>query len=83
MNRSVLRQETSRTACVSNHPNGHPLVHMTTGLTNILFSTLGACYKVHNIGHLTTSVAPKFDVAPDADFPICVGVIILQVLHLA
>ena len=43
---------------------------------HILFSTLGACYKVDNIGRLTTSVAP------DADFAICVGVIILQVLHL-
>ena len=37
----------------------HPLVHMITGFINILFSILGACYKVDNIGRLTTSVAPK------------------------
>ena len=78
VNRSVLRQKTSRNACVSNHLGGrYPLVHMITGFTNILFSTLGACYKVDNIGRLTTGVAP------DADFAICVWVIILQVLHLA
>ena len=51
----------------------HPLVHMITGFTNILFSTLGACNKVDNIGLLTTGVAPKLDL----------GVIILQVLQLA
>ena len=39
----------------------HPLVHMITGFTNILFSTLGACYKVDNIGRLTTSAAPKLN----------------------
>ena len=37
----------------------HPLDHMITGFTNILFSTLGACYKVDNIGSLTTRVAPN------------------------
>ena len=42
----------------------HLLVHMITGFTNILFSTLGACYKVDNIGRLTTSVAPKLDCCP-------------------
>ena len=62
VNRSVLRQETSRTACVSNHLG--PLVHMISGFTNILFSTLGACYKVDNIGRLTSSVAPKLDCCP-------------------
>ena len=48
----------------------HPLVHMITGVTNILFSRLGACYKVDNIGRLTTTVAPKLDGCPDADFAI-------------
>ena len=42
----------------------HPLVHMITGFTNILFSTLGACYKVDNICRLTTGVAPKLDCCP-------------------
>ena len=42
----------------------HPLVHMITGFTNILFSTISAYYKVDNIGRLTTSVAPKFDSCP-------------------
>ena len=42
----------------------HPLVHMITGFTNILFSTLGACNKVDNIGRLTTGVAPKLDCCP-------------------
>ena len=42
----------------------HPLVHMITGFTNILFSTLGACYKVDNIGRLTTGVALKLDCCP-------------------
>ena len=42
----------------------HPLVHMITGFTNILFPTLGACYKVDNIGRLTTGVAPKLDCCP-------------------
>ena len=42
----------------------HPLVHMINGFTNILFSTLGACYKVDNIGRLTTGVAPKLDCCP-------------------
>ena len=53
MNRSVLRQETSRTACVSNHPGGRSSVgSYVTGFTNILFFTLGACNKVDNIGRL-------------------------------
>ena len=42
----------------------HPFVHMITGFTNILFSTLGACYKKDNIGRLITSVAPKLDDCP-------------------
>ena len=42
----------------------HLLVHMITGFTNILFSTLGACYKVDNIGRHKTSVAPKLDCCP-------------------
>ena len=42
----------------------HPLVHLITGFTNILFSTLGACYKVENIGRRSTSVAPKLDFCP-------------------
>ena len=42
----------------------HPLVHMITGFTNILLSTLGACNKVDNIGCLTTGVAPKLDYYP-------------------
>ena len=42
----------------------HPLVHMITGFANILFSTLGACYKVDNIGRLTTIVASKLDCCP-------------------
>ena len=61
VNRSVLRQETSRTACFQ---SSHPLVHMITVFTNILFSTLGACYKVDNIGRPTTGVAPKLDGCP-------------------
>ena len=42
----------------------HPLVHMITGFTNILLSTLGACDKVDNIGCLSTGVAPKLDYCP-------------------
>ena len=42
----------------------HPLFHMITGFTNILFSTPGACYKVDNLGCLTTSVVPKLDGCP-------------------
>ena len=42
----------------------HPLVHMITSFTNILLSTLGACYKVDNIGRLTNGVAPKLDCYP-------------------
>ena len=61
--RSFLRQETSRTACVSNHLVP-PLIHMITGFTNVLFSTLSACYKVANIDRLTTGVAPKLDSCP-------------------
>ena len=65
MNRNVLRQETSRTACVSDLPDGRLFVyHMITGLINILFSTLGACYKVDNIDRLTVSVAPKLEDCP-------------------
>ena len=60
VNRSVLRQETSRTAWVSK-PGGYPLVHTISGFTNILFSALGACYKIDNISRFTTSVAPKLD----------------------
>ena len=41
-----------------------PLVHMITGFTSILFSTLGACYKVDNIGRLKTNVASKLDGCP-------------------
>ena len=44
--------------------DAHPLVHMITVFTNILFSILGEFYKVDNIGRLTTSVAPKFDGCP-------------------
>ena len=66
VSRRVVRQETSRTACVSNYPGVavHPLVHMITGFTNILFITHAACYMVENIGRLTTSVAPKLDDCP-------------------
>ena len=39
----------------------HYVVLIIYIITNILFSTLGACYKVDNIGCLTTSVAPKLD----------------------
>ena len=60
----------------------HPLVHMIPGFINIMFSPLGACYKVDNIGHLTTSVAPKLDCCPRRFRNLCGG-IILQVLHLA
>ena len=42
----------------------HPLVHMITGLTTILFSTLCTCYKVDKIGRLTSSVAPMLDDRP-------------------
>ena len=55
----------------------HPLVHMITGFTNILFSTLGPCYKVDNIGRLTTSVAP------DADFVINGGLSFCRFYYLA
>ena len=62
----------------------HPLVYMITGFTTTLFSTLGACYKVDNIGRLIQLVLHlSLMVAPDADFAICVWVIILLVLHLA
>ena len=54
----------------------HPLVHMITGFINILFSTLGACYKVNSIGRLTTSVTPMLDDCLRADFAICVEIII-------
>ena len=65
VNRSVLRQETSRTACVSNYLGGRSSVGSHDHrFTNILFSTLGACYKVDKIGRLTTSVAPKLDCCP-------------------
>ena len=57
-------------------------VHMITGFTNILFSTLGVCCKVDNIV-LQLVLHISLVVAPDADFAICLGVIILQVLHLA
>ena len=41
-----------------------PLVHMITGFTNIVFSTLGTCYEVNNIGRLTTCGALKLDDCP-------------------
>ena len=82
MNRSVLRQETSRTSCVSNHPGGRASVgsHDHRIHQHIVF-TLGACHKVDNMDRLTTTVAP--DGCLRCDFTICVGDIILQVLHLA
>ena len=59
----------------------HPLVHMITGFTNILFSTLGECYKVNNISRdLQLVLHLSLMIAPEADFAICEGIIIL---HLA
>ena len=46
----------------------HPLVHMITGFTNILFSTLGATFVVLQLVlHLSLIVAP------DADRDLCGG----------
>ena len=59
----------------------HPLVHTITGFTNILFSTLGACYKVDTLVVLQLVLHLSLIVAPLT--AICVEVIILQVLHLA
>ena len=62
---SVLRQETSRTACVYSYLGGRSSVgSQDHRFHQILFSTLGACYKADNIGRLTTSVAPKLDCCP-------------------
>ena len=71
VNSSVLRQGTSRTACVSSHLGGRSSVgsHDHRFYQHIVFHTW--C-----ILHLSLIVVP------DADFAICV-VIILQVLQLA
>ena len=63
VNRSVLQQETSRTAIVSNHAGGRSSIgsHDHRFHQDIVFH---AYYKVDNIGRLTTSVAPKFDDCP-------------------
>ena len=62
----------------------HPLVHMITCFTYILFSALGACYKVDNIGRLTTGVASKLDGFP---WPLTLrsvwGLSFCRFLHLA
>ena len=56
----------------------HLLVHMITGFTNILFSIRQLTLVVFQpVLHLNLMVAQ------DADFAICVGIIILSVLHLA
>ena len=79
VNRSVLQQDISRTAWVSIIPVAvHPLVHMITSFTNILFSTLSACYKVDNIGRLTTSFASKLDGCPRRWLRYLCGVIICR-----
>ena len=60
-----LRQETSRTACVSNHLSGRSSVSSHDHrFHQHIFSTLCACYKEDNFGRLTTGVAPKLDCCP-------------------
>ena len=85
VNRSVLRQETSRTACVF-QSSRWPFIRWFTW--SPLLPTYCCPHFVHVIRQTILIVLQlvlhiSFMVAPDPDFAICLGIIILQILHLA